>query len=287
MRDDGAVLVTSNETGTMQLSLVPPGGGDRVRLTDLPEPVTGQFVPGSGRILLEMDEGGNERGQLYLLDAEPGAALEPLVVEPDFLHVGPRVSRDGPLLAYACNRANGARPRRLRARPGRPARSGRALARRVLLRRPRSRPTGGWLPVLHLTDRTGDNDLILVDLESGESFVVAPEEQDALFGEPAWSSNGVGFHFATNAGARRDRPRALRPGRRAWWYVLEEEWDLDCRADASGRTLVVDANVDGASRVRVLRRRDARAAPPAGAAGERRRRRRSRSRRTAAGSRSG
>ena len=48
--------------------LVAPGG-EPVQLTDLGEPVSGRFVPGSDRILLAFDEGGNERVQLYLLDA--------------------------------------------------------------------------------------------------------------------------------------------------------------------------------------------------------------------------
>ena len=76
------------------------------QLTDLAEPVTGRLLP-NGRILLEIDEGGNERTQLYLLDAEPGAELEPLVVDPRFIHRSPHVSRDGALLAYSTNRRNG------------------------------------------------------------------------------------------------------------------------------------------------------------------------------------
>ena len=78
-----------------------------MQLTDLPEPVDARFVPGSDRILLSVDEGGNERAQLYLLDPSPGSTPEPLVVEPDFLHVSPALSPDGRLLAYTCNRGNG------------------------------------------------------------------------------------------------------------------------------------------------------------------------------------
>jgi len=164
VRADGAVLVASNETGTMQLSLVPAGGGAPVPLTDLPEPVTGQFVPGSNRILLEMDEGGNERAQLYLVDAEPGAPLEPLVVEPDFLHVSPRLSRDGRFLAYSCNRANG-RDLEVFVRDLASGEERRVLAPGGFCWPAGLSPDGRWLPVLHLTDRTGDNDLILGVLE--------------------------------------------------------------------------------------------------------------------------
>ena len=105
--DGGTVLVQWNATGTMQLHRAPWAGGALEQLTDFAEPVGGRFVPGGGRPALQRDEGGNERHQLYLLDAEPGAEPEPLVVEPDFLHVTPRLSHDGRLLAYATNRRNG------------------------------------------------------------------------------------------------------------------------------------------------------------------------------------
>ena len=97
-------LVQANLTGTMQLYRVPLAGGELERLTDEAEPVGGQLLP-DGRILATMDAGGNERTQLYLL--EPGGALEPLVVEPEYIHWGAQLSRDGGLLAYACNRRNG------------------------------------------------------------------------------------------------------------------------------------------------------------------------------------
>ena len=105
--DDGDVLVRWNLPGSFQLYIVPSDDGDPVQVTDLAEPVTGLFVPGSDRILLSVDEGGNERAQLYLLDRVPGATLEPLVVEHEFRHDTPSFSADGRLLAYACNCCNG------------------------------------------------------------------------------------------------------------------------------------------------------------------------------------
>ena len=58
---DGSVaLVASDLGGTAQLYLQPLAGGGLVQLTDLPEPVSGQFLPGGERVLLQMDDGGNE-----------------------------------------------------------------------------------------------------------------------------------------------------------------------------------------------------------------------------------
>ena len=47
-----------------------------------------KVVEGSNGLLLEIDEGGNERKQLYL-DADP------LVVDPRSIHRSPHVSHDG------------------------------------------------------------------------------------------------------------------------------------------------------------------------------------------------
>jgi dipeptidyl aminopeptidase/acylaminoacyl peptidase len=246
--DGQTVLVQSNRSGTMQLYRLRTDGGELERLTDLPEPVQGRFVAGSGRILLEMDEGGNERHQLYLLDAEPGAGPEPLVVEPEYLHVAPSVSADGAQLAYSCNRRNGVDldvyvrslatgAERCVFAPG-----GFCVVAGFS-------PDGRWLGVQRLTERTGDNDLHLIDLEGDESFLVAPEEEDAVFGAPAWTAEGDRFFFATSSGRDHAAIARFDLATRAWRYVLEADWDLDCRIDRAGRRLVVDANEEGASRV--------------------------------------
>src|SRR5437868_2974825 len=96
-RDGSTLLVGSDIPGTNQLHVVPARGGELRQLTNFEDPVGGQLLD-DGRILLEMDADGNERTQLYLLDAEQGAAPEPLVVDPRFIHTGPRVGRDGTLL---------------------------------------------------------------------------------------------------------------------------------------------------------------------------------------------
>src|SRR5882724_11890475 len=84
--DDGRVLLIGSDVpGTRQLYSVPARGGDLQQLTQFDEPVDGQFLP-DGRILLEMDAGGNERTQLYTLAAEPDAVPEPLVVDERFIH---------------------------------------------------------------------------------------------------------------------------------------------------------------------------------------------------------
>lgn len=247
VRDDGTVLVRWNVPGTFQLYLARPDA-EPVRLTDLTEPVDGRFVPGTDRILLSVDEGGNERAQLYVTSAEPDAELEPLVVEPEFLHVTPVLSADGTRLAYACNRRNG-RDLDVYVRSLETGEEWCAFAPGSFCEVAGFSPDGRFVGVLCLTERTGDNDLYLVDLVNGGTTLVAPDEHDAFFGAPAWSADSATCLFATDSG--RDVAGLARydVGADRWEYVLEDEWDLDCAADAAGRTLVVTANADGFTRL--------------------------------------
>jgi dipeptidyl aminopeptidase/acylaminoacyl peptidase len=247
---DGTVLLQWNRTGTFQLYLARSEEDTLEQLTDFAEPATGWFVPGSDRVLLSMDEGGNERGQLYVLDARAGAEPEPLVVEPEFLHVEPRLSRDGRFVAYGCNRRNG-RDMDVYVRSLESGDERCVFARGSYCAPVGFSPDGRWLGVAELTDRTGDNDLHLVDLEADETFLVAPEEEDAFFGEPNWLPDGSAFFFATSSGRDKVGIGRFELAARGWRYVFEEDWDLECRIDHDGRRLVVTVNEEGYTRVRV------------------------------------
>src|ERR1019366_679354 len=109
---------------------------------------------------------GNERTQLYLLDAEPGAELEPLVVDPRFIHRSPHVSRDGALLAYVTNRRNGVDfdvvVRRLDSGEERAFELGGWWETFDIS------PDGRWAAAARLGARAGDMDLYLLGTETGE-----------------------------------------------------------------------------------------------------------------------
>lgn len=232
--------MASDLPGTRQLFRLPLDGGPLGQLTDLAEPVDGLPLP-DGRVLLMVDEGGNERTQLYV---HPG---DPLVVDPRFNHWTPRVSRDGALLAYATNRRNG--------------RDFDVVVRRLASGEEREFAPGGYLSVDSISpdgrrvcairdnELAGDRDLFLLDVESGGIVHATPHEGAAAYGTTVWLADGSGFLAATSAG--RD---TLAVGRydlatARWQVVLESPWDLSCRGDAAGRHLLVEANEDGWSRL--------------------------------------
>lgn len=212
-------------------------------MTDHDEPVSGRFLP-DGRILLEVDEGGNERTQLYLL--EPGGVAEPLVVDPRFNHWTPRTSRDGSLLAYATNRGNG--------------RDFEAVARLLESREERGfelrgylgvhaiSPDGRLVLVERLAERPGASELFLLDAAGGE-VVDATPEGEGEFASLCWLPDSSGFFATTNAFGEHFALVRHDLAAREWRVVHDAGLDLECALDDAGRTLLLAANDDGWTRL--------------------------------------
>jgi dipeptidyl aminopeptidase/acylaminoacyl peptidase len=243
-RDGSALLIASDRPGVRQLFLVPSEGGEPEQLTDLPEPVDGTLLP-DGRVLLSVDSGGNERTQLYLL--ERGGEPEPLVVDPRFNHWTPVVSRDGGLIAYATNRGNGRDFEVVARKLG----SGeeRVFDLRGYLVVHGISPDGRWIAAERLGELAGDSDLFLLGVETGEVRHITPHEGSAEYGTPCWLADSSALFAGTNAStdvralARYD----LESGE--WRVVLDPGWDVECAIDEAGRSLLLNVNEDGWSRL--------------------------------------
>ena len=230
--------MASDLPGTRQLFTVPADGGELTQLTNYAEPVTGFHLPG-GRVLVEIDEAGNERTQLHILGE--GA----LVSDPRFNHWTPHVSCDGRLLAYTTNRRNGRDfdvvVREFRGGEEAVFELGGYVGVDSIS------PDGRWVVAIRGNERAGDSDLFLIDLEAGAVEHVTPHEDAAEYGTTVWLDDSSGFHAATNEG--RDMLAIARHTLGdGWEFVRESRWDLTCYGDDAGRRLIVVANEDGYSR---------------------------------------
>lgn len=67
---EGRILAGNDESGSMQLVEITPDG-NRTQLTALPSRCSGRYVPGTRRVVVQHDNGGDERTQLSLLDLAP------------------------------------------------------------------------------------------------------------------------------------------------------------------------------------------------------------------------
>ncbi len=250
------LLVRSDLGGTMQLYEIV--SGELVGLTALSEPVrTAQYVPGRRQAVVAIDEGGNERHQLYLVDLDEAAGsavtsferLDPLTSDRRFGHHVAGVSPDGGLVAYVSNRGDGVDfdlwVCDLASREHRCCYAGGAWCQ------PASgfSPDGRFVSVLRPGDRPLDFDLVLVDVRSGEAKLpLEHPEEAALVGPPAWVSSSS-FYASSNVG--RDFSAIvhhdLATGTTRTVAGTGERFDADVVASADGRTLVVIENRDGTS----------------------------------------
>jgi dipeptidyl aminopeptidase/acylaminoacyl peptidase len=242
------LLVRCDLPGTMQLFRARLDGGELEQLTSFPDPVTGHFVPGTETIVLEHDVAGNEHTQLSLVDARPGEEPRPLVRDPAFVHRDVSLSGDGARLAYATNRDNGV-DWATYVRSLRDGGERRVFALGGVCGTAGFSPEGRTLVVQHDSGRPRDNDLYLVDVESGEAHHVTPHDDDSWFDRPVWEPGGEAFFVATNVG--RDTAAIARYdlAAREWSVAVESGYELACDGDDAGRWLLVHANEDGYSRL--------------------------------------
>ncbi len=264
------LLVRSDLTGTMQLYEL--SGGALAELTGLPEPVAGaHYVPGGRQAVLAIDEGGNERHQLYLVDLDAAARatvtrierLRPLTSDPRFGHHFAGVSPDGRLIAYVSNRGNGIDfdlwVCDLRTGEHRSCYAAGAWCQ------PASgfSPDGRLASVLCPGERPLDNDLVLVDVDTGDArTVLAHPGEAALVGSPAWVNPDT-FYASSNAG--RDFSAIVRHdlGARTTTPLsgTGERFDAEVLASRDGRTIAVIENRGGANAITL---RDAESGAPGG-----------------------
>jgi dipeptidyl aminopeptidase/acylaminoacyl peptidase len=248
--DDGSVLLAADDSGTNQLYRAGLDGAPPLRLTDAPHPVSGAAIPGDPRVLATMDHGGDERHQLYLLDA-PMAPLQPLVVDHDHIHRLGGISRDGRRLSYATNRRNGVDWDVV-------VRDLRDGSERVVFDRGGwceagdFSPDGRWVCVSRLGEKTMDNDLFLCDVSGGEVVHATRHDDDASFEMPAWDAASSSIVVANDEG--RDTMVLSRWSlrTRTWSPGIEVGWECACWSDPSGARLLLAVNQDGRTRLRVL-----------------------------------
>lgn len=247
--DASKALVQSNLGETMQLYSIGASGGELRQITDEKEPVSGFYLPTDDELILSIDEGGNERLQLYRMP-DTGGPMAKVVHDPEHIHRAGGVTRDGKMLAYATNRRNGV--------------DFDVVVRDLASGEERTAfdiggwcqpgpfsPDGRFVSVMRLSEKPADNDIYLVDLTSEEVLHISPHEDPAEYSLPQWVPDGSSFWFSANEDREFAAVARYDMGNRTWEYVLEDEWDLSCQVDWAGRNLLVTANEDGFTTIRL------------------------------------
>ena len=195
---DGTIAFLMDTTGTRQVWSMDEPGGWPTQHTFYDEPVS--FVdwsPERRELAFGMDEGGNERTQLYRLDPGSGAITN-LTQRPEAKHRWGGWSHDGEQFAFASNRRDEA-----------------VFDIYVQGRE----ETGGDAELIHEGDgwlsvvgwgpdderllvsqafSNFDQDLYVVDVEQGTAELVTPEDAEARFAAPSWGPDGEAIYLCTD-----------------------------------------------------------------------------------------
>jgi dipeptidyl aminopeptidase/acylaminoacyl peptidase len=243
--DTRRVSFLTDITGVPQVWEVPVEGGPSwpEQLTFYEERVSrAEYSPNANRLLFDMDAGGNERTQLFLLE---DGEVRDLTRAPGAIHYSGGFSPDGSRIAYTATRRNGTdfdvfvqeldeEPEMVWEVSGYHTISDWA-------------PDGSFLLVSRHRSNL-DNDLYLLLLSSGEATLLTPHKGDARFYGACVTPDGGSAYLATDVGGDFMRLARLDFSTLDFTYLTPDDWDVeDLDLSRDGRYLLASRNIEGYS----------------------------------------
>jgi dipeptidyl aminopeptidase/acylaminoacyl peptidase len=211
------------------------------------------WSPERDELIFGMDEGGDERVQLFRLAGDASTVVE-LTDHPDAKHLWGGWSNDGDRFAFTSNRREEAvfdvyvQDRDATGDEARLVYEGEGGYLTV----------GGWDPddgrlIVQESHSSFDHDLYVVDVETGESRHVTPHEGNVRYYYPSWGPDGDALYLVTDDGAdTRYLVRLDLDSLDLDAVVDDGDWNVESLSldDETGR-LVYARNVDGYSELTV------------------------------------
>ncbi|SFR37677.1 MULTISPECIES: S9 family peptidase [Halorubrum] len=244
---DGRLSFLLNTTGTGQVWSVREPESWPEQHTFFEESVS--FVdssPERAEAVFGMDEGGNERAQLYRLDYESGAITD-LTDMPDAKHRWGGWDSSGDRFAFASNRRDEAVFDvyvQGRDETGDDA--------ELVYEGDGWLSVAGWSPsddrlIVHEAHSSFDHDVYTLDLATGDLTHHTPHEGDVRYSGPEWGPDGEGVYLVTDRDTDTLRLERLDLETGEFAVVADGgEWNVDGVAiDEDSRRIVYSRNVDG------------------------------------------
>lgn len=203
---EGRLLIGYDGSGIRQLHEIGPDGSWRT-LTELADTVReARYIPGARQAVIEHDAGGNERGQLSVLDLEADGLPElvELVYDPDYVHHLVDVNADRVL--FTTNRRNDVDfdlvARELKTGTDTVLYDGGGYLSSVT-----ASPDDRWVLILMFGGPANSVQLLLVEVATGVVTELTAFEDPIHQTAPSWLPDSSGFLISTDV----DRDRhALR-----------------------------------------------------------------------------
>ena len=244
---DDTLAFLMDTTGTPQVWTLEEPGAWPVQHTFFDERVT--FVdwsPERRELVFGMDEGGNERAQLYRLTPDTGR-IRNLTQRPAAKHRWGGWRSDGERFAFASNRRDNAvfdvyvQDRDATGGEAELVHEGDGWL-----------SVAGWSPddrrlLVHEAHSSFDHDLHSLDVETGEFIHLTPHDGNARFGSPEWGPEGDSVYLCTDRDTDTLRLERLALDTGELTVLVDGDgWNVDGVAlDEDSRRLVYSRNVDG------------------------------------------
>lgn len=211
------------------------------------------WSPERDELLFGMDEGGNERVQFFLLSGD-GSAIIPLTDTPEAKHLWGGWSHDGNRFAFASNRREeSAFDVYVQNRD-----AAGDEAELVFEGDGGYLYVGGWDPdderlILMQSHSSYDQDLYVLDIESGEARHVTPHDENARYEYVNWGPEGDALYLATDRDADTRSLARLDLDTLDLELVVEGgDWNIEALSlDEEASRIAYARNVDGYSELTV------------------------------------
>lgn len=249
--DGKQVAHITNTTGQFNLWTIPSGGGIPRQLTAYADNTVRSMAwsPDGEQIAFSADQNGDEFHQIYLFGKQGGFPTQ-LTNKMDAQHSldAEAFSPDGRTLAYAANDDNPANMRLIL----RDVTSGEItypIQQDGLFFPAAWSPDGRKLSVVKFSSNT-NQDIWLLDLETGETTNTTPHEDKIIFLPGPWARDSSGFYLLTDQGREFKGLAFYSIAAGKWDWVETPDHDIDhIVLSRNGRVLVWETNVNGTSKL--------------------------------------
>ncbi|MFZ5817770.1 MAG: S9 family peptidase [Bacillota bacterium] len=255
--DGNSLLFVTDISGQFNLWRVSSQGGWPQQLTLYTEDAVraAAFSPDGSRIAFLADHHGDEKFQVYLMDAVGGWPRK-LTDRPDVQYTisSGSFSPCGRYLAFSGN-ADNPQDVDIYLHDLQSGETRRVTSGGGIFYFGSFSPDGSKLLAMQVYGNT-NQDLHLFDVASGESRnLTAHPGREAKFFPMSWLKDGSGFFFVTNDGREFDAIGYYDLAADRWSYLVTAEWDIEAMALSGDRSLLAYAvNVAGNSELQVVER---------------------------------
>ncbi|KPV44983.1 S9 family peptidase [Alicyclobacillus ferrooxydans] len=249
--DGKTMYFLSTITGMNQVWALSEGRPWPVQLTFFSDRVMAVSACPTGDVLIiNGDNGGSENAQLYLTDST-GVSVQDLTGDPAHIHNFGSWSPDGRSFSYTSNRRDGRAfdvyLYNMDTNTHRPVHQSDHTNRSG-----RFHPSGKSILVSRHYSNL-NNDLFLVDIETGEMRLLTPHESEASFTRAQFSQDGAYLYVLSDLDSEFTRVARISLDNLSLTWITDDKWDAENLVLSSdGRYLAFSKNEDGTSKLYVL-----------------------------------